>query len=66
MSRNLLSDLNENLEYVKADFQIDKDPHEARQRANGAFVNCVFVRCCCYPTPSVGWGHGRRPWSPRS
>ena len=19
-----------------------------------------------YPTPSEGWGHGRRPWSPRS
>ena len=23
--------------------------------------------CCCvvYPTPSEGWGHGRRPWCPR-
>ena len=22
--------------------------------------------CCCYPTPSEGWVHGGRPWSPRS
>ena len=25
------------------------------------------VLCCCgYPTPSNRWGHGGRPWSPRS
>ena len=22
--------------------------------------------CCCYPTPYEGWGHGGRPWSPRT
>ena len=22
--------------------------------------------CRCYPTLSQGWGHGGRPWSPRS
>ena len=25
--------------------------------------SCVVVG---YPTPSEGWGHGGRPWSPRS
>ena len=25
-----------------------------------------FVVVVGYPTPSEGWGHGRRPWSPRS
>ena len=61
MSYVLLFDLNENLEYVEAEFQIDNNPHYARQRANRAFANCVFIRCCCYPTPSEGWEHGRRP-----
>ena len=26
----------------------------------------VVVVVVGYPTPSEGWGHGRRPWSPRS
>ena len=46
MSYNLLFNLNENLEYVEAEFRIDNNPHYARQRANGAFANSVFVRCC--------------------
>ena len=25
-----------------------------------------LVLCCCYSTPSEGWGYGRRPWSLRS
>ena len=43
MSYDLLFNLNENLEYVEAEYQIDNNPHYARQRANGAFVNSVFV-----------------------
>ena len=43
MSNYLLFNLNENLEYVEAEFQIDNNPHYARQRTNGAFVNSVFV-----------------------
>ena len=68
MSYDLLFNLNKNLDYVKAEFQIDNNPNYARQKANGAFVNCVFIRCCCcsYPMPSEGWGHGGRPWSHRS
>ena len=46
MSEDLLFNLNENLEYVQAEFHIDNNPHYARQRANGAFVNPVFVRWC--------------------
>ena len=46
MSYDLSFNLNENLEYVEAEFQIDNSPHYARQRANEAFVNSVFVRCC--------------------
>ena len=53
MSYDLLFNINENLKYVEAEFQIDYNPHYARQKTNGAFVNCVFVRCCgCYPTLS--------------
>ena len=26
----------------------------------------VVVVVVVYPTPSEGWGHGGRPWSPRS
>ena len=29
-----------------------------RSREDGVVVD--------YPTPSEGWGHGGRPWSPRS
>ena len=61
MSYDLLFNLNENLEYLEAEFQIDNNPHYARQRANEAFVNSVFVGCCCYPTPFEEWGHGGRP-----
>ena len=44
MSYDLSFNLNENLkEYVEAEFQIDNNPHYTRQRANGAFVNSVFV-----------------------
>ena len=43
MSEDLLFNLNENLKYVEAEFQIDNNPHYARQGANGAFVNPVFV-----------------------
>ena len=46
MLEDLLFNLNENLEYVQAEFQIDNNPHYSRQRANGAFVNPVFVRWC--------------------
>ena len=46
MSCDLSFNLNENLEYVEAEFRIDNNPHYARRRANGAFVNSVFVRCC--------------------
>ena len=46
MSCYLLFNLNENLKYVEAEFQINNNPHYARQRANGAFANSVFVRCC--------------------
>ena len=42
-SYDLLFNLNENLEYVEAEFQINNNPHYAMQRANVAFVNCVFV-----------------------
>ena len=27
--------------------------------------NLVVVVVVVYPTPSEGWGHGGRPWSPR-
>ena len=33
------------------------------------FFNCFmsnYVVVVVYPTPSEGWGHGGRPWSPRS
>ena len=43
MSNDLLFNLNENLEYVEAEFHIDSNPHYARQGANVVFVNCVFV-----------------------
>ena len=66
MSYDLLFNLNENLENAEVEFQIDNNPHYARQRANGALINLIFVRCCCYPTPSKGWGYGGRPSSPRS
>ena len=67
MSYDLLFNLNENLEYVAAEFKIDNNQHYTRQRANGAFVDCVFVCCCCcYLTPSERWAHGGRPWSLRS
>ena len=46
MSYDLLFNLNENLEYIEVEFQIDNNPHYARQRANGTLVNSVFVRCC--------------------
>ena len=46
MSYDLSFNLNENLEHEEAEFQIDNNPHYARQRAYGAFVNSVFVRCC--------------------
>ena len=26
----------------------------------------IVVVVVNYPTPSEGWGHGKRPWSPRS
>ena len=29
-------------------------------------VKHVVVVVVGYPTPSEGWGHGGRPWSPRS
>ena len=40
----------------------------------GRFALDVFTHLCLnpvvvvvdYPTPSEGWGHGGRPWSPRS
>ena len=67
MSYDLLFNLNENLKNVEAEFQIDNNPNYAKQKANGEFVNCVFVHCCCcYLTPSEKWGHGGKPWSPRS
>ena len=31
-----------------------------------SFSNLVAVVVVVYPTPSEGWGHGGRPWSPRS
>ena len=45
MSYDLLFNLNENLEYVEEEFQIDNNPHYARQRANVAFVNCKISSC---------------------
>ena len=30
------------------------------------FRDDVVVVVVVYPTPSEGWGHGGRPWSPRS
>ena len=30
------------------------------------FVSEYVVVVVVYPTPSEGWGHGGRPWSPRS
>ena len=38
MSHDLLFNLNKNIEYVEAEFQIDNNPHYARQRANGALL----------------------------
>ena len=29
------------------------------------YVVVVVVAVVVYPTPSKGWGHGGRPWSPR-
>ena len=57
MPCDLLFNLNQNLEYVEGEFQIDNNPNYVWQRANEAFVNCVFVRCCFYPTPFEGWRH---------
>ena len=28
--------------------------------------SCCCCCCCCLPDPFEGWGHGGRPWSPRS
>ena len=36
---------------------------EAVQVKNQGNADVVVVD---YPTPSEGWGHGGRPWSPRS
>ena len=36
------------------------------KKANAAVQPCCCPAMCCYPTPSKGWGHGGRPWSPRS
>ena len=46
MSYDLLFNLNKNIEYVEAEFQIDNNSHYARQKANGAFVGSVFIQCC--------------------
>ena len=29
------------------------------------YLTGIVISLCCYPTPSDGWGHGGRPWSPR-
>ena len=29
-----------------------------------ALVHSSVRCCCCYPTPSEGWGYGGRPWAP--
>ena len=47
---DLLFNLNENLEYVEAEFQIENNLHYARQRANGAFNNC-FRSMLLIPEP---------------
>ena len=66
MSNDLLFNLNENLEYVEAEFHIDSNPHYARQGANVVFVNCVFVCCCCcYPTPFEGWAMVQKTMEPQ-
>ena len=44
MSYEMLLNLNKNLECVEAEFQFDNNPHYVGQRANGPFVNHVFVR----------------------
>ena len=36
------------------------------QLASFYLVVVVVVVVVVYPTPSEGWGHGGRPWSPRS
>ena len=33
---------------------------------NAGVCDVVVVVVVVYPTPSEGWGHGGRPWSPRS
>ena len=37
--------------------------HKKGQKTN---VNNYIVVVVVYPTPSEGWGHGGRPWNPRS
>ena len=51
MSYDLLFNINENLKYIEAEFQIDNNPNYPRQRANGALINFVFVYCCCCYLP---------------
>ena len=36
----------------------------ANMSATSLFISSVVV--VVYPTPSEGWGHGGKPWSPRS
>ena len=39
-------------------------------KKNFLFLSCVLslslIVVVGYPTPFKGWGHGRRPWSPRT
>ena len=40
-------------------------PRNAMSQATKCFA-AGWVVVVGYPTPSEGWGHGGRPWSPRS
>ena len=37
----------------------------SREAVNTVFKIFGLVVVVDYPTPSEGWGHGGRPWSPR-
>ena len=38
----------------------------ARQILTSNVMQHIYVVAVGYPTPSKGWGHGGRSWSPRS